>query len=227
MRIAICDDHRTFGEAVGNLLEDRGHRVVAHATTPYEFTVGESEPDVVLVDLDFPDVDYGDSVAILRSALPETGIVVLTAMADTVLLDHALSRGADGLALKTDGIDEIESVLTKVLEAKDSSHESPGNPIRSRKIRAMRQTRSAARLPSVTARELDVLNGLAAGRTTADLSTRLGVAEVTVRTHIQRLFTKFNVHSRVEVVAAAIRHGLPLQMSGRSNRSSETAPHGP
>jgi two-component system, NarL family, nitrate/nitrite response regulator NarL len=220
MRVAICDDHRTFGEALATLLNGRGHEVVGHTISPQDAELARFGADVILVDLSFPGVEGCEAVATVRKAAPSVPIVVLTANPDWNLLEEALEKGADGVVLKTEGIDELESVLLKV-----ASKHAPGGlggqsaRVRSRLVQAQakRHRQRGPRL-DLTKRELEVLEGLAAGLATAELAQSMGVQIATVRTHVQHLLAKFGAHSRVEMVASAIRMGLVApQIAGRGS----------
>ena len=130
-----------------------------------------------------------------RPALP---IVVLVADLDMALLRRAVDAGANGLCLKLDSIDEIESVLLRAATS------SP--PVWSRGALSLARRHAAQpRGASLTPKEQAVLERLVRGASTERIAESLGVGEATVRTHIQHLFTKFNVHSRLALVASAVR----------------------
>jgi two-component system, NarL family, nitrate/nitrite response regulator NarL len=205
MRIALCDDHLTFSESVADLLSSRGHEVVRRTSAPHG-AVGAGV-DVCVVDLHFPGVDGCDAVDIVRREAPEVPIVVLTARLDRDLLERALDHGASGAVLKTEGVAELESVLLRVAAA--SEHPEARPRIRSRQVQTLtKRRRGSGTRPRLTPREDEVLQGIADGLTTAQIAASLGVEVATVRTHVQHLLGKFGAHSRLELVAWAMRLGV-------------------
>jgi two-component system nitrate/nitrite response regulator NarL len=225
MRLLICDDHLMFSEALASLLKARGHTVVGCPTTP-EGAVElsqEEEVDAIICDLHFPGIDGSRSVSFLRAARPDTPIVVLTADPDLRLLREAALGGADGIALKIEGVEELERVLLEVTSplftmARGSS------PARergwSRRARALDRGPSRYRMDELlTARERQVLEHLVRGDDTSAIATSLGVGTATIRTHLQNLFMKFGVHSRLELVAYAIRTGIVRVENGSRDPS--------
>jgi DNA-binding NarL/FixJ family response regulator len=206
MKLAICDDHLTFGEALEAALSDRGHHVVTRSTTPYDAASFDSS-DAVVLDLGFPGVKGCDAVSLVRSAVPQVPIVVMTAGADRALIERALDNGADGAVLKTERIDELESVLETVVAATDGANRrKTRSRVRSRQVQALATRRLGPGYgTNLTDRELEVLEHLSAGASTPDIAKAMGVQISTIRTHVQHLLTKFGVHSRLELVAAAKR----------------------
>ena len=212
MRVLLCDDHRTFGESLASLLARRGIDVVGPVDSLVELdeAVPAQRVDVVLTDLRFPDVPVADVLPALRAALPGVPVVVLTAELDRQLLRGAVDAGADGVVIKTDGVSEIERVLRQVgAGAVGEPPPGAGWPVCSRNARArlQRDVPGGGRL-ALTERELDVLRLLTRGGSTSDLAAGLGIGAATVRTHVQNLLVKFGVHSRLELVAAALRSGV-------------------
>jgi len=205
MKVALCEDHLTFGEALEGLLIGLGHNVIRRTTTPS----GAAGPDadVCVVDLHFPGIEGCEAVDIVRQEAPTIPIVVLTARRDSELIEQAFDHGANGAVLKTEGIVELDSVLRQVVEelARGDSRR-PRRHVRSRQVQVLTRRRDGIRTqPHLTRREDEVLRALVKGKTTAEVATSLGVEITTLRTHVQHLLAKFGAHSRVELVAAAIR----------------------
>ncbi|HYA68062.1 MAG TPA: response regulator transcription factor [Acidimicrobiales bacterium] len=211
MNLAICDDHLTFIESLELLLGNRGHRVVGRSNSPHDSAdLSSAEVDAIIVDLQFPGIGGSDAVGIIRDTVSSIPIVVLTASSDLKVIEQAFDRGANGAVLKTEGIDELEAVLLKVEAANSGpSRADLDRKVRSRQVQAMTKRRpSRGRGPHLTERELEVLEGLVGGRTTAEIAKSIGVEISTVRTYVQHLLAKFGAHSRLELVASARRAGL-------------------
>lgn len=209
MKLALCDDHVTFGEALQTLLNSRGHEVVGWSSSPHiDVDLPRTGVDVIVVDLHFPGVKGCEAVDIVRQAAPAVPIVVLTADADRDLLEQAFDHGANGAVLKTEGINELESVLAKVEGANRNGQLDSARRVRSRQVQALpRQARRGGSGLYLTNRELEVIQMLKKGDTTAEIAKSMGVEISTIRTHIQHLLAKFGAHSRLELVASAMRMG--------------------
>jgi two-component system, NarL family, nitrate/nitrite response regulator NarL len=212
MQIGICDDHLMFGEAFSALLVKRGHKVLACAKSPGDglATPDRGEIDVWLTDLHFPGIEGTGAVRQLRRALPDIAIVVLTADTDRALLQQALEDGADGAVLKTEGIEEIERLLRRVtsLPFQQRRCQAEGDKAWSQLARSTGSWETRGGGPRMTLREQDVLMRLWQGDSTNAIAEALGVGVSTVRTHLQHLYVKVGVHSRLELVAYSARHGL-------------------
>lgn len=225
MRIILCDQHAMFSEAFSCLLPLRGHDVVARtgsvsqvaavASTPDD---GAAAADVVVSDIHFQDVSGSVAVAKIRSALPEMPIAILTGETSVPKLRAALDAGADGVAMKTESVDEVERLLLRLASPLFVRLRRSGSPEKlwSRRARALANQSARSTADDVpTPRELEVIRYLARGESTGRIAELMGVGTATVRTHLQHLFTKFGVHSRLELVAFAMRTGLIEDPVGR------------
>jgi two-component system nitrate/nitrite response regulator NarL len=216
VQIGICDDHLMFGEALSALLVKRGHKVLACAKSPGDglATPGREDVDVWLTDLHFPGIEGTGAVRLLRRALPDMAIVVLTADLDRALLRRALEDGADGAVLKTEGIEEIELLLRRVTSLPFQARrcqpaaDNAADKAWSHLAGSIGSSGSRGGEPQMTLREQDVLMRLWQGDSTVAIAEALGVGVSTVRTHLQHLYVKVGVHSRLELLAYSARHGL-------------------
>jgi len=213
MQIIICDEHLMFSEALSSLLAKRGHRVLARISRPDEAAELSDldDADVFLTELEFAGYEGSAAVRHLRALSPGLPIVVFTANHDMDLLHEALAQGADGVALKTEGIDEVERLLRRVcaLPFKNVHGRTGPDKAWSQRARATMQ-RQSNRLgtQALTQKEQEVMSRLARGESTAAVAAGLGVSVSTVRTHLQHLYVKLDVHSRLELVAYAVRNGM-------------------
>jgi len=210
VQLIICDDHLMFAEALSSLFAKRGHEVLARPSTP-EAAIALADRDDVdawLIDLHFPGRSPAEVLRRIRSASPAVPIVVLTADCDRSSLQAALANGADGVALKTDGIDEVERLLCRVRASPFRGRKQYSQQAWSKIEGTAARQASPSDEPQFTARERDVLTRLYRGESTASIAASLGVGVSTVRTHLQHLFRKSGVHSRLELVAFAARSGL-------------------
>src|SRR5689334_5817570 len=102
MRLLVCDDHRLFLEAVGHAFAAQGHEVVGLLTDPDDALrmSEERRPDVLVMDLGFPDHDGLESVREVRARVPNVRVLVLTASTDATTAWAVVLAGAQGMAGK-------------------------------------------------------------------------------------------------------------------------------
>ena len=154
-------------------------------------------PDVVLMDINLPGINGIECVARLRKVAPKVKIIMLTVFEEGEQVFQALSAGAFGYLVKSNR-------PAKILEAIREVHDG-GSPMSghiARKVVQSFQAHSAVRAETetLTARELEVLQGLSRGHPYKEIASELGISLSTVRTYIQRIYEKLHVHSQTEAV---------------------------
>jgi two-component system nitrate/nitrite response regulator NarL len=200
MRLVICDDHKLLLLALATALAGRGFTIEATAESPSEAVraVALNDPDILLTDLSFPAGSGLDAAREVMAHHPRTKVVMLTGSEQPEPLLEALSIGVAGYLAKDRPIDALARSLAEVARGgtaidKDLLRTAP----RSR-VSAPHQRRS---LDSLTATESRVMDLMAEGLCTSDIVRRLGVTQSPVRTHVQNIFTKLGVHTRLQAVA--------------------------
>jgi DNA-binding NarL/FixJ family response regulator len=212
MRVLIADDHPLFRDGLRSLLEARGVEVVGEARNGREAVdhARRLQPDVVLMDLNMPELDGLQATRLISAQQPDVKVVVLTASEDDANLFEAIKSGAQGYIFKNldsneffrllDGVARGEPALTSNLARKLLG--SFGRP-------AQAAPHAAEEAQSLTEREREVLDLLVQGITTnRDLAERLVVSENTVKYHLRNILDKLHVQNRAQVVAYAVRHGM-------------------
>lgn len=220
MRVLIVDDHKLFAEAISSALSGNGHGMVVLpvATTAKDGLAAASSerPDVVLLDLGLPD---GSGVDVGRKILDRCqGVTLLavTALTDPHMLRETLKVGFHGYLTKDTPIARfVESI-----HAATNGHVVLPHRLAARAVGARSpEERDAGLLAEqLTNRERRVLEMLVEGARSDMVAKRLSISPNTVRTHIQNILTKLQVHSRLEAAAFAVKHGLVAQ--GRDRRHS-------
>lgn len=200
MRIVVCDDDRLLLESLSRALEHRGFTVLAATTTPREAVaaVRRYRPDVLLIDLGFPDGDGLDAARDVRRDHPETHVVILTASEDPASLLEADKLGLAGYVGKDQRLDGIVEVLQRAAQGKGRVDKAL-----LRRLGGSSDPVSAevSVLERLTAQERVVLGCLGDGLSTPEIVARLGISHTTVRSHIQAILAKLGVHSRLQAVA--------------------------
>lgn len=218
-RVLIVDDHRLFSGALRAMLEGEGITVVGVASSGSEAfkLVDETTPDLILMDLGLPDVDGIDAAESILHKHPDVKIVILTARRDARVMKQALAAGLSGYLTKDTQMDRF---LTSLRAAIGGDVVIQSGLARSAAGERSPELREAAfRLSQLTPREREVLDLLAQGFSSEDMTSELRVSPHTVRTHVHNILTKLQVRSRLEAAAFAARHDLDDHHAYPASRS--------
>lgn len=226
--VLIVDDHRAFGEALGVALDKEEDLDVVAVTADGESATEAAQakqPDVVLVDLQMPGIDGLETSRRIRAVSKETTVVVLTGSEDELALGRAIQAGAHGFLRKTAAVQDLaQAVRTAHRGEPLNAHDEIEFALRRlRRLRA-RDDDVGQRFDRLTPRELQILQLLADGKSPDDIATQLDVSRNTLRTHIQNVLMKLGVHSKLDAIVAAIRHGRVSTVDVSSYEASELAP---
>ncbi|MGA9749294.1 MAG: response regulator transcription factor [Nocardioides sp.] len=212
MRVVICDDHHLLVQALATALSDLGYSVEAAVTTPPDAVeaVALHDPDVLLIDVSFPTGSGIDAARQVAQLHKRTKVVMLTGGDSVVTLQLALDAGVSGYIRKAQRIEEIARTLDRV---------SAGElVVDTGLLNGMRATSAIPRqrtpIDDLTPREHRVLQLLVQGCSTNEIVKKMSVTPSTVRTHVQSIFMKMGVHSRLQAVALLSREGLLDRVDG-------------
>jgi two-component system, NarL family, nitrate/nitrite response regulator NarL len=207
MRIVLGDDHRLLLEALATALATHGITIEATATTPGEAVraVERNDPDLLLLDVNFPSGSGLDAARHVVTHHPRTKVVMITGSDSPDLMAQALELGVTGYIRKVQPVGAIVGLLEQAMRGQLTV-----DPVLLRRIREPRlgaTSHVTTPLDALTQREVEVLRHLVQGRTTREIMKELAVSSSTVRTHVQSIFTKLGVHSRLEAVATLAGQG--------------------
>jgi len=207
MRLVICDDQQILVESLGVALRARGYDVAATVTTSDEclWAVDRYRPEICLLDLYLPGRDDGlEAARAIRATHPDTQIVILSGVAEPVVLSTAISIGVAGIIRKDQTVDKIARALEQVA--------AEGAVFQTDVVRDVVQHLTAPPRKEpwdyLTVRELEVLRRIVAGESTRQMARSMQIAASTVRTYVQNVLTKLGAHSRLEAAAIAVRARL-------------------
>lgn len=206
MRLVVCDDHALLLESMEIALTGHGHDVLATALDLDEAVraVGTHEPDICLLDVNFPGGTSLTTIGRLREVAPATKVVMLSADSDPDLVARALEAGAAGFVRKDESIGRLVEELQLALDG----HLAVDPALLQRALRRKDRTDDPLWATAyLTDREWQVLRCIVDGRTTTQIADELGVRGSTARTHVQNVLTKLGVHSRLQAAALIAAHG--------------------
>ncbi|MFN8466852.1 MAG: response regulator transcription factor [Caldilineaceae bacterium] len=210
VRVLIADDHPLFRDGMRALLGSLpNYEVAGEAANGADAVVlaRERQPDIVLMDLQMPQVNGIEATRQIVQASPHIGIVVITMFEDDDSVFAALRAGARGYVLK--GADQAE--IVRVLEAVARGEALFGPPIAARLMNYFAVPRPQAQaglFPELTEREREVLQLIARGRSNADIAAELVLSLKTVRNHVSNIFSKLHVADRAEAIVRAREAGM-------------------
>ena len=209
--ILIVDDERTFGEALELALShEKDLQIVDVATDGREAVrvAGEQHPDVVLMDVTMPGMNGIEATRRIKETDPDATVLILSGHDDEHLLARAMAAGAAGLLRKTEAVVDVAGTVRRAHRG-EPIHDVSEVERAQRRFRHRRDLDADAkdRLERLTPRELQVLASMAEGRSPEETASALGMSPNTLRTHTQNMLTKLHVHSKMEALVLAIRHG--------------------
>lgn len=211
IRVLLVDDHTLFRSGIKSLLQrNEDFEVVGEAGDGLEGIkrVRSLKPDVVLIDLHMPGVSGLEAVKAIVEEMPEVKVLMLTVSEDAQDLIEALRAGASGYLLKNI---ETDALIAGIRSA--ASGESIVSPQMTAKL--IQGVRDQPRAEPVSLerakfspRERDIMSSLALGESNKEIARKLDLAESTVKIHVQNIFKKLNMSSRVQVALYAVEHGF-------------------
>ncbi|MBD2500625.1 response regulator [Anabaena azotica] len=200
IRILIADDHPILGQALTMFFQcEPDMTVVAHAGDGKEAVelFCQHQPDVVLMDLQMPQMEGADAIATICNNYKQARIVVLTTFDGDEDIYRGLRAGAKGYILKGAEPNELLNAIRTVYQG----HKYIPPSIAAKLAERMDKE-------ELSDRELEVLRLIAKGKNNQQISTDLKIAESTVRFHANNIFGKLNVSDRTQALVTAVNRGI-------------------
>jgi two-component system NarL family response regulator len=200
IRILIADDHAVVREGLAAMIARRADMQVAAEAEDGRRAVElarQLKPDVILLDLRMPEMGGVEAITHIRAERPEARIIVLTTYDGDEDIYRALQAGAKAYLLKDMPRDELLDAI-RVVHA--------GHKRIPSEVAAKLAERLTAK--ALTPRELEVLKLIVAGRSNKEIGAGLGIAEGTVKIHVNNLLGKLGVADRTQAVTEALKRGI-------------------
>jgi DNA-binding NarL/FixJ family response regulator len=211
-RILLVEDHASFRQTLAFVFDQQPEfEVVAQAGTLAEArrAMDGSEADLGVIDLTLPDGEGTELIEELHEANPDFAALVLTASLERMEHARAVEAGAAGILHKSADVDEILDATRRLGEGETLLSEDELIAL----LRLAGQNReeeveARASIEQITPREREVLQKLAEGLSNKEIAARLHMSVDTERTHMMNILNKMGVHSRLQALVFAARHGL-------------------
>jgi DNA-binding NarL/FixJ family response regulator len=199
-RLLLVDDHKLLRQGLRRAVEEAGFDVVGEAGDGEEAIrlAIELKPDLVLMDVTMPVLDGIEATRRLRLSAPEARVVILTMHGEEETIADALRAGAVAYLLKDCSTDQVAETL-RAVAAGDTD-------LSADLARTLLAERTVA--PSLSSREIEVLQMFADGCSTVEVGERLYISAKTVKNHLVSIYEKLDARDRTQAVLQAVRMGI-------------------
>jgi two-component system, NarL family, response regulator NreC len=205
IRVLLADDHALVRQSLRSLLEQEGFQVIAEASdgqTALE-QARSLEPDIVLMDISMPTSNGIEAARGIQHSCPRTKTIVVTQHGEEQFVAGAVEAGVKGYVLKSQTATDLVNAIHQV-----SRGEVYLSPIISATLADSYRSKSESPKDPLTARERQVLQLIAEGKSTKDVGAILGISAKTAESHRSRLMRKLDIHETASLVLYAVRRGI-------------------
>ena len=207
--IVLADDHNVVRHGLRLVLDELGLKVVGEASDGLEAIrlVEELKPDVLLCDLMMGSMNGLEVARRVSKQYPKVGVIMLSMYSDESYVIESLRAGAKGYILKDSSAEDLKQAVSEVIKGKHYL----GSSLSERAIEMyMKKTADDMQDPydTLSSREREILQMVAQGMTSNDISKRLFISSRTVDAHRSKLMHKLNLHSRSDLIRFAQRRGI-------------------
>lgn len=211
-RLLLCDDHAMFRQGLRSILETEDDvRIIGEASTGREAVryALETKPDVVLMDIQMPDLDGVAATKAILAEDPDIRVIILTMYRQDRYVFEAIKVGARGYMLKDADAGDLISAIRRVAAGETLLNAEMAASI----LDEFRKTDQLPahpdhRIRELTDREEEILRHLAQGATNQEIAAALDVSEKTVRNRLSEIFSKLRLNNRTQAALYALREGI-------------------
>ncbi|MCL4401739.1 MAG: response regulator transcription factor [Acidobacteria bacterium] len=210
-RIIIADDHPFMRTGLRHVLEEHSmFQIVGEASDGREAVklAEQQRPDVAILDIGMPNLNGIEAARQISATLPNTVIVVLSMHSDESYVLRALKAGARAYLLKQSAEADLVAAIRAVMQGKTYFSPAVSQMLLDDYIRQMRDRDVEDSYELLTAREREILQLVAEGKSNKDIANLLNLSVYTVETHRSNMMEKLNLHTVPELILYAVRKGV-------------------
>ena len=203
IKIIVVDDHPMVIEGMKAMLNQiRYVELCATASNAYEAMekVKENQPDLVITDINMPEISGVELTSKLKKEFPNLKIIGMSTFNERSYIAQMIQNGADGFLVKSASKEEIETAISSVLDGK--MHLSSDAGISTSEQKELKNQ------PTLTSREKEILTLISEGFTNPQIAEKLFISLYTVETHRKNLLSKFNTNNTASLIKIAATNGL-------------------
>ena len=203
IKIIVVDDHPMVIEGMKAMLNQiRYVELCATASNAYEAMekVKENQPDLVITDINMPEISGVELTSKLKKEFPNLKIIGMSTFNERSYISQMIQNGADGFLVKSASKEEIETAISSVLDGK--MHLSSDAGISTSEQKELKNQ------PTLTSREKEILTLISEGFTNPQIAEKLFISLYTVETHRKNLLSKFNTNNTASLIKIAATNGL-------------------
>ena len=207
IRIVLADDHVLVRQGIRAFLEtENDFAIVGEAADGAEAVAlcAEKRPDVALLDMVMPHGGGLEATKGIKSASPNTAVVILSSFDDDAQVLPAIQAGALSYLLKDVGAEQLVDAVRNAARNVATLHPR----VTSRVVNALQDNAHATPIHSLSEREREVMLLIAEGLSNQQIAQRLTIGEKTVKTHVSNVLSKLSLDDRTQVAVYAWRHGM-------------------
>ncbi len=212
MTVLLADDHNVLRQGIAQMLEAQPDMKVIAQTGNGSDAVDLArthKPDIVLLDINMPEMDGVEAARRIMAELPKTGIIILTMYRRDEYVFEAIKAGASGYLLKEVELDELLAAIRAVAQGEAVIDSAIANQV----LAEFRQPQKTNEAPesSLSERDIDILSLVAKGLSNQEIADQLFISEKTVRNRLSMVFKQLHVKNRTEAALYVLREGLVKQ----------------
>ncbi|MEN3133549.1 response regulator [Bacillus albus] len=212
IKVLLVDDHTVVLKGLAFFLSTQEDlELVGEANNGKEalVKVGETTPDVILMDLYMPEMDGVEATAYIKKEYPNVKVIVLTSFSDQAHVLPALRAGASGYILKDVEPDQLVEAIRSAYKGNIQLHPDIANALLSQTLPVEeKEEEPSIQVDVLTARENEVLQLLAKGMSNKEIASVLVITEKTVKAHVSSILSKFNLSDRTQAALYAVKNGI-------------------
>jgi two-component system response regulator DevR len=209
IRILIVDDHEVVREGLKVILgTEPDFQIVGESASADVLgdLVDRTSPDIVLLDARLPGVSGPEATRRLTESHPDVKVIVVSTYSDDALVDACIAAGARGYVVKDVERFTLKQNIRAVYRGQGAMSPSVAGRLLDRMRGRGGESRDAPSL--LSSRQIEILRLISQGFSNREIAPKVHLSESTVKSHVQEIFRKLDVHNRVEAALLAARHGL-------------------